>query len=212
MNQGNYSVELLETARKLGSATLHEAGGKKGALPSGIKPLRSDWRISAPVFTVAGPVRDNLWLHRAIYAAPAGSVLVHECGGEREAGYWGGIMANAAMQQGLAGFVTEGGVRDSEELRELGLPVFANNVCIQGTSKRRDAAGALGTSVMLGAVLVRTGDLLVADADGVVVIADDEVARTVAAGTAREREEREIVERIRRGESTLDIYQLARMS
>lgn len=211
MATDTYSAELLETARQLGSATLHEAGGKKGAVPSGIKPLRTDWRIAAPVFTVAGAVRDNLWLHRAIYAAPAGSVLVHECGGEGEAGYWGGIMTSAAIQRGLAGLVTEGGVRDSEELCELGLPVFASKVCIQGTSKRQDAAGSLGTSVVLGAVLVHTGDLLVADADGVVVIAREEVERTIAAGAARASEERAIVERIKRGESTLDIYHLAGM-
>ena len=60
----------LENARRLGSATLHEAAGKIGALPSMIKPLRHDWRIAAPVFTVVGPPQDNLWLHHAIYAAP----------------------------------------------------------------------------------------------------------------------------------------------
>lgn len=203
-----YTIDVLKTARQLGSATLHEASGKKGALPSGIKPLRSGWRIAAPVFTVAGPVRDNLWLHRAIYAAPAGSVLVHECGNEDEAGYWGGIMANAARQRHLAGLVTQGGVRDLEELRELDLPIFAHNVSIQGTSKRVDAAGSLGTSIVLGAVLVRTGDLLVADDDGVVVIAHKDVALTIAAGVVRANEEKEIIERIQRGESTLDIYNL----
>lgn len=209
MASATYAAELLERARLLGTATLHEAGGKQGAVPSRIKPLRPDWRIAAPVYTVAGPVRDNLWLHRAIYAAPAGSVLVHECGDD-EAGYWGGIMGNAALQRGLAGFVTEGGVRDSEELRELGLPVFAANVCIRGTSKRADAAGSLGTSIVLGQVLVRTGDLLVGDADGVVVIARDDVERVVKAGSEREAEEKSIVERIRRGESTMDIYKLPR--
>lgn len=203
-----YSADLLATACQLGAATLHEAGGKIGALPSRIKPLRNDWRIAAPVFTVAGPVRDNLWLHRAIYAAPAGSVLLHECGGDDEAGCWGGIMGNAALARGLAGFVTEGGVRDSEELRALGLPVFASNVCIRGTSKRNDAAGSLGTSVLLGDVLIRTGDLLVGDADGVLVIPRAEVAQVVAAGVKRESDERQYVERIRCGERTLDIYNL----
>lgn len=210
MEGSTFPAGLLERARQLGSATLHEAGGKQGAVPSRIKPLCSDWRFAAAVFTVAGPVRDNLWLHRAIYAAPAGSVLVHECGGDDEAGYWGGIMGNAALQRGLAGFVTEGGVRDSDELRELGLPVFASNVCIRGTTKRADAAGSLGTSIVLGDVLVRTGDLLVGDADGVVVIAADQAERVVQSGAAREAEEKAIVQRLRRGESTMDIYKLPR--
>lgn len=118
-------------------------------------------------------------------------------------------MVNAALQRKLAGFVTEGGVRDSEELCQLGLPVFASNVCIQGTSKRVDGAGSLGSSVVLGNLVVRTGDLLVGDADGVVVIAKEDVDRIVGAGAVREQEERAIVERIRNGESTLNIYKLS---
>lgn len=200
--------ELIEAACRLGSATLHEAGGKIGALPAAIKPLRTDWRVAAPVFTVVGPPRDNLWLHRAIYAAPRGTVLLHECGADAGAGYWGGIMANAAREQGLAGFVTDGGVRDAEELRTLGWPVFSRDVCIRGTSKRDDGAGSLGQSVLIGDVLVQTGDLLVADADGVVVIPRADAARVVAAGVERERQELEIVARLRRGERTLDIYKL----
>jgi 4-hydroxy-4-methyl-2-oxoglutarate aldolase len=203
-----YPAALLEAARRLGTATLHEAGGKKGNLPSSIKPLSDDWRVAAPVFTVAGPSRDNLWLHRAIYSAPRGSVLLHECGGDAEAGYWGGIMANAAIERGLAGFVTEGGVRDVQELRGLGFPIFAANVCIRGTSKRVDAPGSVGASALLGEVLVHSGDLLVADADGVLVIPRSDVERVVAAGEQRERDEQDIVRRIKDGETTLAIYKL----
>jgi len=202
------SMDLLMSARELGSATLHEAGGKKGAMPSAIKPLRNDWRIAAEAFVVVGPACDNLWLHRAIYAAPAGAVLVHACGDFDEAGYWGGIMSNAARACGLAGFVTEGGVRDSEELRTLDWPVFAANVCIQGTSKRPDGAGSIGQSVVMGGISVQTGDLLVADADGVVVIARADAQRVITAGIQREKEELAIIERLAKGERTLDIYQL----
>lgn len=210
MASNNYSATLLAHARQLGSATLHEAGGKKGALPSRIKPLRDTWRLAAPVYTVVGPPRDNLWLHRAIYAAPPGSVLLHECGNDAEAGYWGGIMANAAIERKLAGFVTEGGVRDVEELRGLDWPIFSANVCIRGTSKRDDGQGSLGASALFGEILVKTGDLLVADADGVVVIAAADAERVVAAGEARDEDEKNIVARLKRGESTLDIYKLSR--
>ena len=117
-------------------------------------------------------------------------------------------MANAARARGLAGFVTEGGVRDSEELRRLDWPVFAANVCIQGTSKRPDGAGSIGQSVVMGGVPVQTGDLLVADADGVVIIARADAERVITAGIQREKEELAIVERLVVGERTLDIYQL----
>jgi 4-hydroxy-4-methyl-2-oxoglutarate aldolase len=210
MATNSFSSELLAQARRLGTATLHEAGGKKGALPSAIKPLLDAWRIAAPVYTVVGPARDNLWLHRAIYLAPPGSVLLHECSGDSEAGYWGGIMANAAIERKLAGFVTEGGVRDAEELRGLDWPIFAANICIRGTSKRPDGQGSLGASGLFGEILVQTGDLLVADADGVLVLAAADAERVVAAGQEREDDEKRIVERLKRGESTLDIYKLPR--
>ncbi len=209
MMEAIYSAALLDAARRLGAATLHEAGGKRGNLPSTIKPLSENWRVAAPVFTVVGPARDNLWLHRAIYSAPRGSVLLHECGGDSEAGYWGGIMANAAIERGLSGFITEGGVRDVQELRGLDWPIFAANICIRGTSKRVDAPGSLGATALLGEVLVQTGDLLVADADGVVVIPRGDAERVVAAGDQREREEQEYVKRIKDGESTLAIYKMA---
>lgn len=206
-----FSDALLAEARRLGSATLHEAGGKKGALPSAIKPLSEHWRIAAPVYGVVGPAHDNLWLHHAIYAAPRGAVLLHECGADAEAGYWGGIMTNAAMECGLAGFVTEGGVRDALELRGLGFPVCAANICIRGTSKRADGAGSLGASVLIGDILVNTGDLLVADADGVVIIAAADAQRIVDEGRTRENQEAEIVLRLKRGERSLEIYKLAQV-
>ncbi|WP_233837701.1 RraA family protein [Paraburkholderia sp. ZP32-5] len=195
----------LENARRLGSATLHEAAGKIGALPSMIKPLRYDWRIAAPVFAVVGPPQDNLWLHHAIYAAPKGSVLLHECGGDAEAGYWGGIMANASIVRGLAGFVTDGGVRDSEELRGLDWPVFARNVCIRGTSKRTDGSGSIGASVRIGDVVAFTGDLLVADADGVVIIPRAKADHVIEKGNERETHEREVVKQLKEGKTTLDL-------
>ena len=100
----------------------------------------------------------------------------------------------------------EGGVRDAEETRALDWPIFASNICIRGTSKRPDGAGSVGASVLIGDILVQTGDLLVGDVDGVVVIARADAERVVAAGAEREREEREIVARLKRGERTLDIY------
>lgn len=177
-------------------------------MPSAIKPLRHDWRLAATAFVVVWPACDNLWLHRAIYAAPKGAVLVHACGADEKAGCWDGTMAHAARARGLAGFVTEGGVRDSEELRKLDWSVFTANVCIQGTSKRPDGAGPIGRAVVMGAVLVHTGDLPVADADGVVVIPGADAQKVIISETQRENDELAIVERLAKGERTLNIYQL----
>lgn len=200
---------MNETAAlSLTSATVHEAAGRVGALPSQIKPLSPAMRVVAPAFPVTSPPGDNLWLHRAVYAAAPGEVLVVDTGEGFEHGYWGEVLAEAAIARGLAGLVIHGGVRDSLRLVEMGWPVFAERVCVVGTGKDPDGPGALGDPITIGGVRVARGDLVVADADGVVVIP---VARADEVTTlSAEREEAEVgyVERLRAGESTIDIYRL----
>lgn len=198
--------ELFEQARRFSSATFHEASGKRGALPSAIKPLADNFVVCGPAYPVLSPPKDNLWLHRAIYEASPGDVLVIDTGGYREAGYWGEIMATAAIERGLAGIIIDGGVRDSARLIEMGLPTFSNGVCIQGTGKDREAYGHLNKPVRIGEVHIAPGDLVFGDRDGVVVLPKERIGEVVEAARAREDEEALILERIRGGESTLDIY------
>ena len=154
----------------LDAATLHEADGQRGALPSEIKPIDPGFRVCAPAFTVDCPAGDNLWIHHAVYAAQPGDVLVVHTRGEREAGYWGEILSRAALAQQLAGLVIDGGVRDVERLAEIGLPVFAANVCLRGTAKDPAPAVASARRSPIGETPVRPGDIVVGDRDGVVVI------------------------------------------
>ena len=192
----------------LDAATVHEAYGRRGALPSQIKPVDAAFTVCAPAFTVDCPAGDNLWIHHAVYAAQPHDVLVVHTRGEREAGYWGEILSRAAIARELSGLVLDGGVRDVERLVEIGLPVFAANVCIGGTAKDPSARGRLGEAIVVGRTVVRTGDIVVGDRDGVVVIAADEVERVAAAAQERVLKEQEILTRLERGETTLDIYDL----
>ena len=192
----------------LDAATVHEAYGRRGALPSEIKPVDGSTSVCAPAFTVDCPPGDNLWIHHAVYAAQPHEVLVVHARGEREAGYWGEILSRAAVAQQLAGLVIDGGVRDVERLAEIGLPVFAANVCLRGTSKDPSAGGRLGEAIVVGQTVVRTGDIVIGDRDGVVVIAADEVEQVAAAAHDRVEKEQEILARLQRGETTLDIYDL----
>jgi len=197
--------ELLEEARRLGTATLHEASGQKGALPSAIKPIASTMRLAGPAFTVATPPGNNLWIHRAL-AAAAGEVLVVVTSKHYEAGYWGDIMTVAALARGIAGLVIDGCVRDSEAIARLHFPVFARGLSIRGTRKDPTAAGYLQAPVTFGEVTVEPGDLVVGDADGVVVISRANVVEVFEKARERERREAEVIERLRKGETTLDIY------
>ncbi|MDX3193424.1 S-adenosylmethionine--2-demethylmenaquinone methyltransferase [Streptomyces sp. MN03-5084-2B] len=199
---------MSATTTVLSSATVHEAAGRTGALPSAIKPLHPSMHLEAPAFPVKAPPEDNLWLHRAVYAACPGEVLVVDTGGGLEFGYWGEILAEAATARGLAGLIIHGGVRDSARLVEMGWPVFAERVCIRGTGKDPHGDGELGEPVLIGEQTVRLGDLIVADADGVVVVPAERVAEVRRLSAEREAAEADYLRRIRSGESTLDIYRL----
>jgi 4-hydroxy-4-methyl-2-oxoglutarate aldolase len=199
---------LIERAQHLSAASLHEASGKQGALPAAIKPLSPAFRLCGWAFPVSSPPADNLWLHRALYEAAAGDVLVVHTGGLSEAGYWGEIMTQAAIQRKLAGLVIDGGVRDSQRLIELAFPIFSRGICIRGTSKDPSGKGSLRAPVQFGDVVVRHGDLVVGDADGVVIIPRESMADVIEKAREREAAEAVILERLSRGERTLDIYHL----
>lgn len=196
----------LKLARELGSATLHEAAGRIGALPSAIKPLSPTMRLAGPAFTVHVPAFDNLWIHRAVYAAREGDILVISTSGGLEAGYWGDILNEAAIAQNLGGIVIDGGVRDSAGLIRNSLPVFSNGVSIRGTVKGREAIAWLRQPIRIGEIVVKQDDLVMGDADGVVVIPARDVSRVIDAGRRRESDETEKIARIRAGERTIDLY------
>jgi 4-hydroxy-4-methyl-2-oxoglutarate aldolase len=206
------SEALIARATTLSSATLHEAAGKRGALPAEIKPLAPHMQVCARAFPVLSPPGDNLWLHRGIYAARPGDVLVIDVGDGLEYGYWGEVMAVAAQARRLAGLILNGSVRDSRQLIEMGFPVFAAGIAIRGTGKNPSARGQLGSPVTLGTVKIHAGDLVFGDADGALVLPASEAETIVARAEAREQEEQTIFTRLRAGESTIEIYHLPKVA
>lgn len=202
----SFSSEQLARARAFGTATLHEAAGRIGALPSAIKPVDDSWVMAGPAFTIHCPAGDNLWIHRGLYAASPGDVLVVFPSGGVEWGYWGDIMNTAAMAAGLTGLLIDGGVRDSAGLLKMGFPVFSHGVCIRGTIKDHDGIAFLGKAVRLGEVVVRPGDLIVGDRDGTVAIPAGRVEEVLEKAAAREADEAAKIARIQAGERTIDIY------
>lgn len=199
-------AQTLAAARGLPTATLHEAGGKVGALPSALKPVAPGMAFAGAALTVHSPPGDNLWLHRALDIAQPGDVMVVHCSGAHEHGYWGEIMATMAQARGLAGLVIDGGVRDGALLAGMGFPVFARGLCIRGTGKDFGAIGWLNHPVWMGDVVVHAGDLIVGDGDGVVAVPQARAAEVVAKGVQREADEAAILQRLKDGTSTLDVY------
>ena len=206
----SFSPDTLAEARRLGTATLHEAAGRIGNLPSFIKPVEPTMILSGPAFTVHCPAFSNLQIHHALYLARPGDILVVHVSGGVEAGYWGDILNEAALARRLGGLVIDGGVRDSTGLARMAFPVFSNGICIRGTGKDYDATAWLQQPVRMGEVVIQPGDLVVGDRDGVVVLAADRVEAVIAGGQRREADETAKIEAIRRGERTLDLYGFAR--
>jgi 4-hydroxy-4-methyl-2-oxoglutarate aldolase len=198
--------ELLQEATRLGAATIYEASGQRGALPSGIKPISSTMRLAGPAFPVETPPGNNLFLHRAIAAAAPGDVLVAATSAHHDAGYWGDVMTVAALARGIAGLVIDGCVRDSEAIVRLEFPVFARGLSIRGTKKDPAGPGSLRTPIHLGDTRIEPSDLVVGDADGVVVVSRASVAEVLEKARERGGGEADVIERLRRGETTLEIY------
>ncbi len=209
---GSIDGAALDRARRLGAATLHEAAGKIGALPSKIGPIDPSWRIAGPATPVRSPSGDNLAVLRAIGAAAAGSVLVVATGdADPEWGYWGEIMSTAARAAGLGGVVLQGGSRDHAALPDIGFPVFSLGACIRGTSKRPAPEGAgIDVEIEIGGVVIRPGDLIVGDADGVVAIPRSVAGEAIDAGLRRHEGEARMLQRLRSGEADLAMLGLDR--
>ena len=201
-----YTDDVVGRAARLPASTIHEAAGRIGVLPSSIRQIVPGLGLAGRAFPVQSPGGDNLWLHRAVYEARPGDVLVVQVP-EVEYGYWGEIMSVAAQVRKLAGLVINGCVRDAEELKAIGLPIYARGLCIRGTGKDDAATGFLNRPIRFPGITVHPGDLIVGDADGLVCIPSRRAAEVVDAAESRAAKEADILARLRAGERTLEIYQ-----
>jgi 4-hydroxy-4-methyl-2-oxoglutarate aldolase len=197
---------MSDAGRGHSAATLFEAGTPHAlAAEPELRAVYSGARLGGPAFTVQGIGGDNLALHRAIYAAPPGSVLVADLQGARY-GHWGEVLALAAQQRGLAGLVIDGGVRDITEMAAMDFPVFARHVSVVGTGKLH--TGTLGVTVRVAGVNVEPGDLVVGDADGVIVIPAAHIGWALDKADVRVADEQRAFDALRAGATTLELYSL----
>ena len=198
---------LVERLSEYSSATIHEAQGRLGALSSTIKPVDDTMSLCGPAFTVRCAPRDNIMLQVAIAHAQPGDVVVVSAGEYAEAGSFGDVLANACVAKGLGGLITDTGVRDTRELRELGFPVFSFSVSIKGTVK--ETIGPMAEPVLIGGEIVRPGDVVRGDADGVVVVRREDVGDVVRKSQERVDAEAGYIAAYRAGKSVIEVSDLA---
>jgi 4-hydroxy-4-methyl-2-oxoglutarate aldolase len=168
LNFARPSKTLLEQFEDKSTALLHEAMGKRGALQNDVKPVYQGATLVGSALTVNGYPGDNLMLHVAISCAQPGDVMVATVKGYTEAGIWGEIASTAAQKRGIKGLVTDGAVRDVTPMAQLGFPVFARGISIKGTTKKQ--AGYINIPIIIAGETVNPGDIVVGDADGVVIV------------------------------------------
>lgn len=181
------------------TATLaSDAGEGRGVLPDWIRILANGSRATGPAFVVQASQDDNRAFVQAVAAPPPrGSVIVVAGHGTSRTSTLGGLYALELQLLGVAGLVTDGLVRDAREIREMGLPIWCRGTTPTASSKR--GPGSVGGSVALGGVVVRDGDLVVADDDGVVVWPGEDVESLLERARAKLDADNARLERIRAG-------------
>jgi 4-hydroxy-4-methyl-2-oxoglutarate aldolase len=182
------SPEIVARAAAFAASILADVAGRRGTMDGRIAPVSPSMRFAGPAFTVEVRAGDNLMIHAAMTLAKPGDVIVVDGRADRGCALMGSIMVNACRKLGLAGVVLDAAVRDTEELRELGFPVFAVGANPNGPTKF--VPGRINWPISCGGVAVSPGDLVVGDADGVVVIERDKAPTLLEAAAKKVAEER----------------------
>jgi len=190
-------------------ATLYEAAGRRGMVDPTIRPAWAGAQLCGPAVTVECPPADNLMLHHAVARAEPGVVIVATLGGYLRTGAWGEILTVAAQARGVAGLAVDGAVRDIEAISGHAFPVFSRGLAIGACTKERP--GALDIPILFGGVVVSPGDLVIGNADGIVIIEQDRIEQVYQAAMARRDREAELMEQLRSGKTTLELLGLPGM-
>ncbi|SMQ20703.1 4-hydroxy-4-methyl-2-oxoglutarate aldolase [Streptomyces sp. Ag82_O1-12] len=200
------SAEDVEALAGHGVATVHEAMGRTGLLGPGLRAIQQDTRIAGTAVTVLSWPGDNLMIHAAVEQCGPGDVLVVTTTSPSTDGMFGELFATALHRRGVRGLVINAGIRDTAELRALGFPAWAAAVSAQGTVKA--TGGSVNVPVAIGGQVIRPGDVILADDDGVVVVPREQARRAAEASEARERKEAATRAAFLDGQLGLDRYGL----
>jgi 4-hydroxy-4-methyl-2-oxoglutarate aldolase len=194
---------------QLGSATVHEAAARSPVVDADLIQVVPGTRAAGPARTVRCGQNDNLMVHAAVAEAQPGEVLVLTMPEPAPVALIGELIATQAQAAGVAAILVDGAVRDVEELRELGLPVWARFVRVSGAEKQ--VRGEIGGTVNVGGATIRQGDVVVLDADGAVVVERERVDEVLTAAQERFERESEKRPKLQAGAFSYDLDGLRRL-
>jgi 4-hydroxy-4-methyl-2-oxoglutarate aldolase len=188
------------------TGVVSDAMGRCNSMAAEIKPVWPGAKVLGPAMTVRTFPADNLMIHKAATLAKPGDVVVVNAGGYRDTAVFGDLLGFSMKVHQVAGIVIDGAARDAEGLAAIGFPVFARAILPMGPFK--DSPGSINLPISCGGVVVRPGDIILGDADGVVVIPQEHAAEILARAQAGMAKEQQVRERIQQGEYIFDMLKL----
>ncbi|MEZ5408148.1 MAG: 4-carboxy-4-hydroxy-2-oxoadipate aldolase/oxaloacetate decarboxylase [Acidimicrobiales bacterium] len=196
----------IDALAPIGTATVHEAIGRRGYLGPEIRAIQQGTKIAGSAVTVSCHPGDNLMIHAAVEVCQPGDVLVVTTTAPSTHGMFGDLLASSLMARGVRGLVIDAGVRDSYDLRDMGFPVWSRWISCEGTVKA--SPGSVNIPVVVNGQLVEPGDVICADDDGVVAVPRAEAAWGLAQSEARLAKEDGTRGKLQAGELGIDMYGL----
>ncbi|MGX1273624.1 4-carboxy-4-hydroxy-2-oxoadipate aldolase/oxaloacetate decarboxylase [Streptomyces phaeoluteigriseus] len=196
----------VDALAAFGVATVSEAMGRTGLLGPEIRPIQQGVRVAGTAVTVLSWPGDNLMIHAAVEQCGEGDILVVTTTSPSTDGMFGELFATALQRRGVRGLVINAGIRDTQELREMGFPAWSRAVCAQGTVKA--TGGSVNVPVAVDGQVIRPGDVILADDDGVVVVPRERACAAAEASQAREVKEAKARAAFLDGQLGLDRYGL----
>ena len=199
-------LDQVDKLAEFGVATVHEAIGRSGYLGPAIRPNQQGARIAGTALTVLCWPGDNLMIHAAVEYARPGDIIVITTASPNSDGAFGELLATSLVARGVRGLIMGAGLRDTQELRDMRFPAWTAHVSAQGTVK--ETPGSVNVPISIGGQLIRPGDAIVADDDGVCVVPRLEVGQAVTASGARATKEHADRKQLAGGKLGLDMYSL----